>query len=253
MNTNVASALLMTLAAGLATSIGGLLGILRKAPGTRAMSATLGFAAGVMIFVSFVELLRAATDRIGFLGGNLAFFAGVALMFAVDALVPHDYFGEHHGDSGKGKLLRTGLFCALGLAIHNFPEGLATFAGTLSDVKLGGAIAVAIAVHNIPEGLAVAAPIAAATGSRRKAFWYAFLSGAAEPAGALVAALVLMPFLTPGLLGWMMGGVAGLMVYVALDELVPASREYGHDHIAIVSAAGGMAVMSASLWLFGLG
>jgi len=252
MDTRITTALLITTIAGLSTAIGGLLGITRVKLGSRAMSMTLGFAAGVMIFVAFVELLKAGIDSTGFLGANLAFFAGIAVMFAIDILVPHEYFSEHYGTACDPKLLRTGILCAVGLTIHNFPEGLATFVGALKDVHLGLAIGVAIAIHNIPEGLAVAVPIARATGSRKKAFWYAFFSGMAEPAGAVVAALVLYHFLNDALLGWLMGGVAGLMVYVALDELVPASREYGHDHIAIMSAAGGMAVMSTSLWLFKL-
>ncbi|MHC4715087.1 MAG: zinc transporter ZupT, partial [Planctomycetota bacterium] len=239
MGSNVALALLLTTLAGLSTGLGGLLGILVRKPGPRVMASTLGFAAGVMIYVSFVELLARAVDSgLGFVGGNVAFFAGFGAMFLIDVLIPHTYFGERVEVGREGRLLRTGILVALGLGIHNFPEGLATFAGTLKDPHLGGAIAFAIAIHNIPEGLAVAAPIAA-TGRRGKAFLYSFLSGLAEPAGALVAAAVLYPFLSETMLGWFMGIVAGFMVYVALDELVPASREYGHGHWAIISAAAG--------------
>jgi ZIP family zinc transporter len=138
---------------------------------------------------------------------------------------------------------------ALGIGIHNFPEGMATFAGALQDLSLGVAIAGAIALHNIPEGLAVSAPIYAATGSRRKAFLWSFLSGVAEPAGAAVAALVLMPFLTETVLGLMLAVVAGIMVFISLDELVPVARSFGQEHLSIVGVGLGMAVMAASLWL----
>jgi ZIP family zinc transporter len=252
MNGSVGAALALTAAAGASTLVGGALGILVKKPGPRLMTATLGFAAGVLAYISFVNLLGNAIDTLGFLKGNAAFFAGILGMFLVDSLTPHTYGAEHrrdgHGEE-NARLLRTGVFVSAGLAIHNFPEGLATFAGTLQDTKVGLAIAAAIAVHNIPEGLAVSAPIYAATGSRRRAFLYAAASGAAEPAGALAAAVLLYPFLTSALLGWIIGAIGGLMVYVAFDELAPASREYGHEHVSIMSAVAGMAVMAGSLWM----
>ena len=145
--------------------------------------------------------------------------------------------------------MKTGLMVALGLGIHNFPEGMATFAGALQDVSLGVAIAGAIALPNIPEGLAVSAPIYAATGSRRKAFLWSFLSGVAEPAGAAVAALFLLPFLNEAVLGLMLAAVAGIMVFISLDELVPVARSFGEEHLSIVGVGLGMAVMAASLWL----
>ncbi len=246
MQANIATALLFTTAAGFSTTIGAFLGIALKKPSPRFMSFTLGFAAGVMLYVSFAELLQGAVESSTLAVGTFSFFGGILVMFLIDAAVPHEYLAEHH-DGGSTRLLRTGMLVALGLGIHNFPEGMATFAGTLKDTRLGLAIAVAIAIHNIPEGLAVAAPIYAATSSRKKAFGYSFLSGLAEPAGAAIAALVLYPFLTESVLGVMLGVVAGLMVYISLDELVPASREYGHDHTAILGTAAGMAVMALSL------
>ncbi len=213
------------------------------------MSGVLGFAAGVMIHISYVGLLGHSIGAIGLVPAHLAFFSGMAIMFLIDVLVPHDYMAERHPRGGNSRLMRTGLLVALGLGIHNFPEGMATFAGTLHDVELGVAIAVAIAIHNIPEGLAVAAPIYAATGSRGKAFGLSFLSGLAEPAGAALAALVLYPFLSKRVLACMMSAVGGFMVFISFDELVPASREYGHDHIAIAAVILGMAVMSVSLWM----
>jgi len=108
---------------------------------------------------------------------------------------------------------------------------------------------VAIAIHNIPEGLAVAAPIYAATGSRSKAFWWSFLSGVSEPVGAGLGALILLPFLNESLLGGVLAAVAGIMVFISIDELVPASKEYGHDHLAIIGLILGMVVMALSLWM----
>ncbi len=244
---DIGAALTLTTAAGAATAIGSVIGILVKRPGPKFMGATLGLAGGVLVYISFVSLLGGSIDKLGFALGNTAFFIGILAMFLLDYYVPHDYGAEHHGGGRQARLMRTGLFVGLGLALHNFPEGLATFAATLENRQLGIAIAFAIAVHNIPEGIAVAAPIYAATGKRAKAFGYSALSGLAEPVGAIFAAAVFYPFLSGPLMGWFMGGVAGLMVYIALDELIPASREYGHEHITIMSAVLGMVMIAASL------
>ena len=242
-------ALLLTTFAGLSTTVGAAIAWLVRRPGPAFMALSLGFSAGVMLYVSFVELLAAGIEEIGLLWSQVAFFAGVGAMLLVDALIPHSYKGEE--DPGMGvkdaRLLRTGLFVALGVGIHNFPEGLATFAATLSSVQLGAAIAVTVAIHNIPEGIAVSAPIYAATGSRTKAFTWSFLSGLAEPLGAGAAALVLLPFLSPAVLGALLALVAGFMVFIALDELLPASHAFGKEHLTIVGVILGMAVMAVSL------
>ena len=257
MTPNVGFALLLSALAGLSTTIGSLLALFVRKPGSRLMTLTLGFSGGVMILVSFVELLPGGIDALGFALANLAFFGGMMAMFLIDALIPHDYMAEHHHTETensqdaalKSRLLKAGLFVALGLGIHNFPEGMATFATSLSDPQLGIAITVAIAFHNIPEGLAVSAPVYAATGSRGKAFWWSFLSGVAEPVGALLAAAVLMPFLNEAVLGGLLSVVAGIMVFISIDELLPVSRAYGEEHLSILGIVGGMAVMAASLWM----
>ena len=248
---NVAIALVLTTLAGLSTTIGSLLGILVRKPGPRFMALTLGFSGGVMILVSFVELLAGGIDTVGFAAAHIAFFAGMLGMFLIDTLIPHEYMAERHDSEGRAQdtLLKTGLLVALGIGIHNFPEGMATFAGTLQDVSLGTAIAVAVAIHNIPEGLAVSAPVYAATGSRRKAFLWSFLSGVAEPAGAAVAAVLLLPFLNTTVLGLMLSVVAGIMVFISLDELVPVARSFGQEHLSILGVVTGMAVMAGSLWV----
>jgi len=205
----------------------------------------------LLILVSFVELLQGSIESIGFLPALFGFFLGMAAIFLIDMIVPHEYIGQQDYADGRSveRLKRTGLLVAFGIGIHNFPEGMATFAGSLKDVNLGIAIAVAIAIHNVPEGLAVSAPVYAATGSRRKAFLWSFLSGVSEPVGAAIAALVLLPFLTPALLGWLLAGVAGIMVAIALDELVPAAKSFGSPHTPILGVITGMLVMAVSLWL----
>ena len=244
-------ALALTAGAGLATTLGSLLGLVVRKPGPRLLSVTLGFSAGVMVLISFVELLAGGIESVGFLQAHLGFFAGIAGMMVVDFLIPHTYLGERSRvrEKPEGQLARTGLLVALGIGIHNFPEGMATFAGALEDVNLGVAIAVAIAIHNIPEGLAVSAPVYAATGSRGKAFLWSFLSGVAEPLGAGLAGLFLLPFLNEAVLGWLLAIVAGIMVFISFDELVPTSRSFGQEHLSIGGVFLGMVVMALSLWL----
>jgi len=278
MNSTVGFALLLSTLAGLSTTLGSLLVIFVREPGPRFMSLMLGFSGGVMILVSFVELLQGGIEAIGFGPAHLAFFGGMVAMFLVDALIPHEYMAESHRTEermGKGRLretesfggthpgrhrwrgqrrrngqlLKTGLFVALGIGIHNFPEGMATFAGALEDRSLGIAIAVAIALHDIPEGLAVSAPVYAATGSRSKAILWSFLPGLAEPLGAGLTAMVLQPFLNGNVLGFVLAAVAGIMVFIALDELVPVARSFGEEHLSIVGVITGMIVMALSLWM----
>jgi ZIP family zinc transporter len=252
--------LLLAVGAGLSTSIGSLLGITIKRPGPKFMSFTLGFSAGMMILISFMELLGGAIriENVGFLGAHIAFFTGMAVYFLIDFLVPHEYLGQHDHRLGKNDLIdgkappaleRTGVLVALGVSIHNFPEGMATFIGGMEDVHLGLAIAVAIAIHNIPEGLAISAPIYAATGSRKRAFLWSFFSGVSEIIGACLAAVVLMPFLSERLIGFVLAAVGGIMVAISIDELVPAANAFGSEHMPIVGVMAGMAVMVISLWI----
>ena len=278
MNSTVGFALLLSTLAGLSTTLGSLLVIFVRQPGPRFMSLMLGFSGGVMILVSFVELLQGGIEAIGFAPAHLAFFGGMVAMFLVDALIPHEYMAESHRTEERtcegrlsdtepfgathrgrhrwgrrrrrnGQLLKTGLLVAVGIGIHNFPEGMATFAGALEDRSLGIAIAVAVALHNIPEGLAVSAPVYAATGSRLRALLWSFLPALAEPLGAGLTALVLLPFLNGNVLGFVLAVVAGIMVFIALDELVPVACSFGEEHLSIVGVITGMMVMALSLWM----
>ncbi len=232
--------------AGMATTIGAAIAFVVKEFTAKVISVLLGFAAGVMIAVSFLELYAGSAETIGLLNASLAFFGGFGLIFLIDVLVPHEYESELVGDP-RSQLRRAGLLTAAGIAIHNFPEGLVVLSGALESPSLGVLLTVAIAVHNIPEGIAVAVPIAAATGDRRRAFLYSFLSGLAEPLGALLGALVLMHFMTPTVIASMLAAVAGLMVFISLDELLPTAQRYGKQHAATVGVFAGMMVMVATL------
>jgi len=254
-------ALLLAAGAGLSTTIGSVLGVVIKKPGPNFMGFALGFSAGVMIFISFAELLAHAIEieGVGFLGAYIAFFLGMGVFFLIDVVVPHDYMGYHdhpahtqNGAPGRSpqNLERTGLLLALGVSIHNFPEGMATFVATLENVSLGLPIAVAVAIHNIPEGLAIAAPIYTATGNRRKAFFWSFFSGVSEVAGAVLAAALLMPFLSETLMGFCLAGVAGIMVLISLDELIPSAKALASEHTPILGVIVGMILMMVSqYWL----
>jgi ZIP family zinc transporter len=289
-------ALGLTLFAGLATGIGSIIAFTAKRTNFRFLSVSTGFSAGVMLYVSFVEiffkgstaLVAAYGDRLGHWVNVASFFAGMLLIGVIDNLIPasgnpHETHAEAvtaplHDDTApiplieyarratdppphehaihREKLMRMGLFTALAIGIHNFPEGLATFLAALHDPHLGIAIAVAVALHNIPEGISVSVPIFYATGNRKKAFAYSFLSGLAEPIGAGIAYLAILFFLggtaeviPPQVMGVMFGGVAGIMVYISLDELLPTSRAYGKGHDSLFGLIGGMAVMALSLLL----
>ncbi|MBI5883735.1 MAG: zinc transporter ZupT [Elusimicrobia bacterium] len=262
--TNVQAAFLLTLLAGLSTGIGSAIALLVKRTNTRLLAGSLGFSAGVMIYISLVELLPLATKQAAISLGHAAgwaaagsFFGGILLTGIIDALVPefenpHEARKVEQMDDAAprppdAKLLRMGVFSAAAIAIHNFPEGLATFVSYLSNPVAGVSIAVAIAIHNIPEGISVSVPLYYSTGSRKKAFFYSFLTGLTEPLGALVGYLVLKPFLTDTLMGMVTALVAGIMVYISFDELLPAAHEYGEHHIAVYSLVSGMAVMAVSL------
>lgn len=251
MHPNFWFALAVSAIASLATTGGSLIALAIRRPGPKMMALALGFSAGVMMFVSFAELLSSSISTLGFLPAVLAFFGGMAVMFVIDIAVPHIFVTEGHQQQnfcgGPPDLLRTGMLIAIGIAIHNLPEGMATFAGSLKSRGLGIAIASAIALHNIPEGLAVSMPVFCATGSRRKALLWSSLSGASEMLGAGLAALILMPFLTPAFLAVVLAAVAGLMVFISFDELIPGSYAYKHEHLSVAGIVLGMAVMAVSL------
>lgn len=263
---NIAFAFGLTVFAGLATGIGSIMSFLAKSYNPKFLAGSLGFSAGVMIYVSFVEIfVKAKVSLVAVYGiktGNIytviAFFSGIAIIALIDMLIP-SFENPHEvknineknlNPANRKKLLRMGMFSALAIAIHNFPEGLATFMSALSDPTLGVSIAVAIAIHNIPEGIAVSVPIYYATRNRTKAFWYSFLSGLAEPAGALLGYFILRHYFNDSIFGLIFAGVAGIMVYISLDELLPTAEEYGEHHIAIGGLIAGMAVMAVSLLLF---
>jgi ZIP family zinc transporter len=287
----------LTAFAGMATGIGSIIAFTAKRTNFRLLSVATGFSAGVMLYVSFVEILAkgaaSLSGRFGEYAGNwinaAPFFGGMLLIGLIDNLIPsgenpHEVHSEtetrplhdpsaplpdfksattrlqgagfHDHGSDRRKLMRMGLFTALAIGIHNFPEGLAAFLAALEDTGLGAAIAVAIALHNIPEGISVSVPIFYATGSRRKAFLYSALSGLAEPVGAGIGYLAIRLFLGGGsgvipseIMGVLFGGVAGIMVYISLDELLPTSRAYGKGHDSLYGLAAGMLVMALSLLL----
>jgi len=254
MNENVGAALGLTMIAGLSTGIGSAIAYFIKKPKIIYLAFALGLSGGVMIYISFMEMLPDAMETMGEARALLVFFIGIGIMALIDLLVPEPENPHNFGDiaeptvaQGSHKLMRTGLFTALAIGVHNFPEGLATFAAALSDIRLGAFIAIAIAIHNIPEGIAVSVPIYYATGSKSKAFLYSFLSGVSEPVGALLGYLLLMPFLTPMVLAGTLAFVAGVMIYIALDELLPTAHRYGHGHLVIGGIVLGMLIMAASL------
>jgi len=257
----------LTIFAGMATGVGSLMSFFSKKFNPKFLAGALGFSAGVMIYVALIEIFFKAKVALegalgtkpGYWATTGAFFGGIAIIALIDNLIPsyenpHEIHKQPGGklpakNADDPKLLRMGFFSALAIAIHNFPEGLATFMGALADPRLGISIAVAIAIHNIPEGVAVSVPIYYATKSRRKAFWFSLLSGVSEPIGALLGFFLLRQWFNDITFGVVFAAVAGIMVYISLDELLPTAEEYGEHHVAIGGVIAGMVVMALSLVL----
>ncbi|MBN1280016.1 MAG: zinc transporter ZupT [Candidatus Thermoplasmatota archaeon] len=251
---NLALAFLLTTIAGLSTGIGSTIAYVIRKPKVRYLCFSLGFSAGIMLYVSFLELMPDAFEGVGRLWGVYAFFAGIITIGIIDLLIPELENPHHYKHITKKqkkvdkKLMRLGILTAVAIAIHNFPEGLATFGSAIVNVELGVLITFAIAIHNIPEGISVSMPIYYATGDKKKAFMYSFLSGFSELLGAVVGFLILLPFLSEWVLSFLLAFVAGIMVYISADELLPAAHEYGHGHCAILGLILGMFIMATSLF-----
>jgi Predicted divalent heavy-metal cations transporter len=288
MNGNIWIAFGLTLIAGLSTGIGSVIAFFAKKTNTKFLAVSLGFSAGVMIYVSMVEIFFKAQESLqvalgeqkGAVATVIAFFVGMFLIGIVDRLIPEQRNPHEvkkienrveiekktevekrvevekeiekatYTQKDKQKLMRSGLFTALAIVVHNFPEGMATFIAALQKPSLAIPIVVAIAIHNIPEGIAVSVPIYYATGDKKKAFLYSFASGLSEPVGAVVGYLILLPFMNDVVYGLLFAGVAGIMVFISLDELLPSAREYGEHHLSIYGLVVGMIVMAVSLLLF---
>lgn len=256
-------ALLLTLFAGLATVVGGCFTFFIKRTNIKALSIGLGFSAGVMIFLSFTEILKTSNTMLSKffpVHSSLLVFTGFALGVIISILI--DYFMPDHieddlfssqenCDHSHHRIKRAGLLTAVAICIHNFPEGMATFFVTTQNVALGASVAVAIAIHNIPEGIAVALPIYHATGKKRLAIWYTFLSGISEPIGALIGLFALNYFLPQAAIGFLFATVAGIMVYISFDTLLPLSREYGDGHYSVFGIMSGIFFIWVSLLLMG--
>lgn len=265
------SALFLTVLAGLSTGIGAVIAFFSKSSNYKFLSIGMGFSAGVMIYISFMEILIKSQNAFSVTYGEIlgeslglvSFFAGLGLAAFIDRIIPEDVnphelksdeqldeLQEKNDKPNKQALKRTGVFTAIAIGIHNFPEGFATFVSALDGLTLGIPIALAIAIHNIPEGMAVSLPIYHATGDKKKAFYYAFASGLAEPIGALLGFFILLPIMGVLTLGITFGVVAGIMVYISFDELLPAARIYGNAHTTILGIVMGMGVMAFSLVFF---
>lgn len=275
--------LLLSLVASLGTTIGGVLAIIRR-PGKRTYGFMMGITAGVMICLSFMELVNEAWELGGPKAATLGFAIGALFMLSLDYLAPHLRFGEleFHGhnqeldSSGSNadnsnsrkmrrrrraqnwknkegspidaKLISSGLLLAIGISLHNLPEGISEGAGYMHNPQFGIFIATAIMLHNIPEGMATALPLFKGGTNRWYALGISTLSGLAEPLGAVLAYLFLGSFqsLVPAALAF----AGGVMVYITLDELIPSAREYGSVHWTSLGIIfGSILVFLLSAWM----
>lgn len=267
---------LLSLMAGLGTGLGGLLAVIRK-PGKRSYGLLMGITAGVMICLAFLELVNEALHLSNYITTTIGFTLGASLMYVLDHFAPHMRFGEtevresqphsvgrfnhifrrrrfgqlhYHTKGYDRKLVNTGMLLAVGITLHNLPEGIAVGAGYLHNPTFGLFIAVAIMLHNIPEGIATALPLCKGGVCRSDAFKVAFLSGLAEPVGALLAGLFLVNFqeLVPAALAF----AGGVMVFITLDELIPTAREYGHEHYTAIGIILGSIFVFVLSGMFGV-
>ncbi len=257
MTQNEIFAFLLTLSAGISTGIGGLITLFSKSRTNRFLAGSLGFSAGVMVYISMVEIFSKSRDFLqsslgttnGYWAAAVSFFFGILFIALIDYFIP-----SAEGDIGHTKdtstLKRMGLLTALAIGIHNFPEGMTTFTSAVKDPHLGIAIAIAIAIHNIPEGIATAAPIYCSGGSRKRAAVISFISGLTEPLGALIGYLLLKPFFSDTMFGVLFGMVAGMMIFISIEELLPMARSYEKSRITIIGFVAGMMVIASSLILF---
>lgn len=251
MDTSYAFPIFLAFLAGISTVLGGLITFVIKKPKYCYLCVAFGFSAGAMIFISFTELLAQGIENTSFSYAILGFFGGVVLIYLIDVLIPHTYEEETY--TKKEKIKRTSVLLVLGIAIHNFPEGIAVMFSSILNIKLGVLIALAVALHNIPEGIAVSMPIYYATRDRKKALYYAFLSGIAEPIAAILSLLFLHQFLNKFILGIILSAVAGIMVFISFDELLPyvyKHRESRNQHLSILGLFIGMFIMALTSVLF---
>lgn len=275
----------ITFAAGMATVLGSLLVIWAQRTNTRLLAFGLAFSGGAMVYVSLVEIFvkanesfaKTADAQTAYMYATLFFFAGVAILFAIDRFVPNPHTGldekqvrsaaldaapNNGGEAPaafsdgqpptkqNAALARIALLAAMAITLHNLPEGLATFFATLDNPTVGLSLAIAIAVHNIPEGVSIAIPVYYASGSKTKAVAATAISGLAEPVGALIGYIALASFLSPFVFGAVFAVIAGAMVFLALDELLPAARVYTRGHETVYGMLAGMGAIAMSLILF---
>jgi len=257
-------AVLLSLLAGISTGIGGMIVVFFKKRSTKILSLLLGFSAGIMVYLSFMEIFHESQVYLTSVHGSkngkilaiLSFLFGAVLMAFINEFIPEPH--KPHQISSPvptekiitSQLFRTGIFTAIAVTIHNFPEGIATYVSGVKSPALGLSIALAIAIHNIPEGIAISVPVYYSTRSKTKAILTSFLSGLSEPLGAIVTMLILGPIITDSVFGIVFGAVAGIMVYIALDELLPSAREYGHEGLSMLGLMLGMALMASGSVIF---
>ena len=260
---NLIVAFMITLIAGMFTVLGSVLVLFAKTPNPRFLSFGLAFAGGAMVYVSLTEILTKSTteftkaygDKYGFAASTLAFLLGLAAIALIDRLIPNPHETLDVQDPAfqkkeRQQIARLGMMAAIAITVHNFPEGLATFFATLENPAIGMPLALAIAIHNIPEGISIAAPVYFATQNKKLTVLACFISGLAEPLGAILGYTLLKPFLSPAIFGSIFGLIAGVMVFLALDELLPASKRYSNGHETVYGLIAGMTVIAVSLVLF---
>ena len=227
----IIGALLVSTIAGLSTMLGALVIFFKWKDQNinKFITASLAFSLAIMIGISITDLIPESTFILlknygvgkGIVISFITFIIGILLVKYLHKLM--------NKTEQKNDLYKLGILNMLALILHNFPEGIATFMSSYKDIELGLKLALAIAFHNIPEGISIAVPIYYATKSKKNAIFKTFLSGIAEPIGAIIAYIFLSKYITDNFISMILLLVGGIMITLAIEVIFPKAKKYNLD------------------------
>ncbi len=211
------------------TGLGGLLTMFLKNPTKRFMAVLLGFTSGIMMAVVCFDLLPEAFEMGGVLLSLMGIVLGVGMILAIEQLIP-ERISEKYSDSFE--FVRSGILLGIGIAIHNFPEGLAVGSGFAASDYLGLGLAIVIGLHDMPEGIAMAAPLKMGGINGLKTLLYTVLAGIPMGLGAFVGEL--LGEISPTFISLCLSFAGGAMLYITCGELLPKTHNIYKGRISTI-------------------